>query len=56
MPALIYGLCVAVSIFCVVIAAYYWKFRKDNDINSPSNLETFISMEAPYPEGRNQQL
>ncbi|MDR1438061.1 MAG: hypothetical protein LBI69_03325 [Puniceicoccales bacterium] len=49
-PALIYGLCVATSIFCVAIAAYYWKFRKDKNINSPPNFETPIPMKAPPPE------
>ncbi|MDR1437698.1 MAG: hypothetical protein LBI69_01405, partial [Puniceicoccales bacterium] len=50
MPALIYGLCVALSIFCVVIAVYYWKFRKDKNADSPSNFKTSIPLEAPHPE------
>ncbi|MDR1438256.1 MAG: hypothetical protein LBI69_04345, partial [Puniceicoccales bacterium] len=50
MPALIYGLCATASIFCVVIAVYYWKFRKDKNADSPSNFKTSIPLKAPHPE------
>ncbi|MDR1437648.1 MAG: ubiquitin carboxyl-terminal hydrolase [Puniceicoccales bacterium] len=51
MPTFIYGLCVAVSIFCVVIAAYYWKSKNDKNTDSSSSSETSISTEAPLFEG-----